>query len=182
MVLNIRIVLLHNVFYGQAGDSIQMNGGQACTIFGNSIYSPVGNGINFASLSTNGYFVANNYFSTVNQASKAAINNTSGTNTDIIRCIGNAYYNCTANTSGLGDTPLIFDNGSLASEAFIAPSASPPNFAVGPVAWNLAFPGAFEGTSTYRGYLAVGAVQPQTQPGLTGQIMRVTGQTIVVGN
>jgi hypothetical protein len=159
------MVAVRNVFYGQAGDSIKAAGAPT-TIVGNSIYAPLGNGVNVTSTSANGFLIANNYFSTVNQASKAAIMNSSGTNIDatILTCVANAYYNCTANTSGITEGFTIFDNGTLASEAFLAPTASPPNFAVGPVAWNLAFPGAFEGTSTYRGYLAVGAVQPNVVP------------------
>jgi hypothetical protein len=103
--------------------------------------------------------VSNCYFSTVNQASKAAINNTSGTNTDLIRSVANAYYNCTASTSGITDSFAIFDNGTLASEAFVNPGGSPPNFGILPIGQGIAFPGTFPGTSTYQGYLDVGAVQ-----------------------
>jgi hypothetical protein len=107
----------------------------------------------------------NCYFSTVNQASKAAINNTQGTNTDLITCIGNAFFNCTANITGITESFTIFDNGTLASEAFIDPVIA-HNFGVLPVGQGIGFPGKFEGTSAYQGYLDVGAVQHQAALGV----------------
>ncbi len=85
-------------------------------------YASLGNGINATGLLTVRSKVLNCYFSTINQASKAAIMNSSGTNTDMI-------------------VP-------------IAPLA-PPNYKL----VKLGFPGLFEGTNVYRGYLDGGATQ-----------------------
>lgn len=148
-------------FYNQSSDAIFVTGTTAL-ISNCSFYAPTGNGVNVASPAA-GIIVANCYFENVNQAAKAAINNTSGTNTNLIRCIGNSYYNCTANTSGLGDSPLIYDNGTLGSAGFVAPGSK--NFALNSVAKALGFPGLFENTSVYQGYLDPGAVQRQEPVG-----------------
>ncbi len=157
--------IISNVFYGQAGDAMQVNSGPL-TIAMNSVYSPTGNGINITTVNASGVLISNNYFSTVNQAAKAAINNTSGTNSDLIVCIANAYFACTANMSGITESFSILDNGTLASEAFVAPASQ--NFAVLAIAQGIAFPGKFSNTAVFRSYAAVGAVQPQaTIPGAT---------------
>lgn len=141
------------VLYGQAGDAI--NTSIAININGCSIYAPLGHGINFTAATNS--LVINNLFSTVNQASKAGIANTSGTNTNLIVCIANGYYNCTANRSGLTEDFTVFDRGTLASDPFAA--AASQNFALNPVAKALGFPDLFENTSLFQGYLDLGAVQ-----------------------
>ncbi len=149
--------LAHCIFDTQAGDTISVASGVSCAILNCGIYAPTGNGINFTGATIAKCYVINNYFSTVNQASKAAINNTSGTNTGLILCVGNAYFNCTANISGVTESFSIFDNGTLGSEAFRAPASQ--DFTMLPVGQNLGFPGLFENVSAYQGYLDVGAVQ-----------------------
>jgi hypothetical protein len=152
------LTIADTVMYGQAGDAIQATTA-AMTISGVLIYSPGGNGIVWSGTPSGMCVVANCYFSTVNQASKAAINNNSGTATNLIRCVANRYYNCTANVLGLGDSPLIFDGGSSSSEAFIAPASQ--NFAINPAVMGVGYPGKFENTAVFQGYLYPGAVQPQ---------------------
>lgn len=142
------------VFDSQAGDAISSFG--VTIVIGCSFYSPTGNGINFTSV-TGTQIVMNCYFENVNQASKSAINNTSGANTGQIYCIANAYFNCTATITGITETFSVFDNGTLASAGFIA--AASQNFGMLGVGQNLGFPGLFESTNTYRGFLDVGAVQ-----------------------
>lgn len=162
------------VFDTQAGDAISVGSTSSATIFNSSIYNPTGNGIAFNStLSSNGDVVASCYFENVNQASKAAVNNVSGTNSDLIRVIGNTYYNCTANTSGITESFAIFDNGTLASAGFAAPGSH--DFSVSTVAKGIGFPGAFENTSVYRGYLDPGAVQRQ-EPAASGMLQPNTFQ------
>ncbi len=141
------------VFDSQAGDAIQSS--TIVNAFGCSFYAPVGNGINLTAVASS--IIANCYFENVNQAAKAAINNTSGTNTDQMKCVANTYFNCTATILGLGDFPAIFDNGTLGSAGFVAPTSQ--NFALVPSAWGLAYPGLFELTNVYRGYLDNGAAQ-----------------------
>ncbi len=145
------------IFDSQAGDAITHNATGPTAIINCGFYAPLGNGINITTLPTNGLSIANNYFSTVNQASKSAINNTSGANSDNMICVGNAYFNCTATITGITETFALFDNGTLASEAFKAPASQ--DFTMLPVGWNIGFPGKFCNTSVFRGYLDVGAVQ-----------------------
>ncbi len=151
------VTLFGNVLYGQAGDAAKFTGGTSHSLINNSVYSPVGNGFNFTAIPSSGAVIINNYFSTVNQAAKSAINNTTGTNTDLILCIANAYFNCTANITGVTENFSILDNGTLASEAFKTPASQ--DFTLLPVGWGIGYPGKFENTSAFRGYLDVGAVQ-----------------------
>ncbi len=146
-----------NIFDSQAGDAISVVSGVSCTIINCGIYAPTGNGVNFTGATIAKCYVINCYFSTVNQASKAAINNTSGTNSDLILCVGNAYFNCTATLSGITESFAVFDNGTLGSEAFVAPASQ--NFALLPIGQGLGFPGLFENISAYQGYLDISAVQ-----------------------
>jgi hypothetical protein len=160
--------IVNSVFDSQAGDAILAGSLASVTLMNCSIYNPVGNGVAFnASISTNGNFLANCYFENVNQAGKAAVNNLSGTNSDLIRCVGNAYYNCTVNRSGITEDFTVFEIGTLASAAFSAPGSQ--DFSVGTVAKAIGFPGAFENTSVYRSYLDVGAVQRQ-EPAAAGMV------------
>ena len=171
---------IHNcVFDSCVGDGIKLNTTEGA-VRNCSFYNCGGNGITCASTpGTSGeVLIANNYFSTITTAAKAGINNTSGTNTFMIRCVANAFFNCTANYSGLQETFVIFDNGTLASEAFRNPSGH--DFMILSPGYSLGFPGGFENTALYQGTLDVGAVQHQS--GGLGQIMRVWGQNLVVGN
>jgi hypothetical protein len=138
-------------------DAIKIAGNGIGNITNCTINAPGGNGVSVTTAPSNAMSIANCVFRNVNVAAKAAINNTSGTNTDLIRCIANSYYNCTSNTSGLGDTPLVNDQGTLASDPIQSPST---NFALNSVAFNLAYPGIFPKFSAFQGYLSPGAVQP----------------------
>ncbi len=144
------------MFDSQAGDAISVGSSINAIIFNCGVYAPTGNGISFTGTIVKST-VTNCYFSTVNQAAKAAINNTTGTNTDRITCTGNTFFNCTANYTGLTENFTIFDNGTLGSEAFVAPASQ--NFTLLPVGQGLGFPGLFENVSAYQGYLDPGAVQ-----------------------
>jgi hypothetical protein len=160
------------VFDSQASDAIQATTG-ALTVVNCSIYSPAGNGINWTGAPGACSMVVNCYFDSVSTAAKAAIMNSSGTNTGNITCVGNAYYNCTANTSGLGDFPLIFDNGTLSGSAFVAPASQ--NFSINTLGASIGFPGSFETTSAYQGYIDIGAVQ--RAPGGGSNITVARGDT-----
>jgi hypothetical protein len=65
----------------------------------------------------------------------------------------------------------------LASQGFVAPTSQ--NFAVNAVAQGIAYPGGFEDTTVYTGYLDVGAVQHQNVAGPTGHVMMIRGDRIV---
>jgi hypothetical protein len=158
-------VIAFCVFDSQAGDAITHSvASNLLSVINCSFYSPAGNGINMTTASV--LAVINCYFENVNQASKAAIMNSSGTNSNLITAVANTYYNCTANTSGFGDSPLIFDNGTLGSAGFVAPGSQ--NFALNASAWDLAFPGKFENTAVYQSGLSNGAAQPSPGGGPFG--------------
>ncbi len=155
--------ILNCVFNAQQGDAISFSTGMA-VIVGNTIYAPTGNGILWSGTPSAQATVMNNIFHTVNQASKAAINNNSGASTHLIACIGNAYYNCTANTLNIPGSSIIFDAGTLANDPL--PNAASANFTLDPSAWWQAFPGktnSFENISAYTGFMSPGAVQPAAQ-------------------
>jgi hypothetical protein len=156
------------IFTGQAGDSATVSTG-ALTINGNTIYNTNGNGINLTS--TGVVYAKNNYFEGI-PSGKAAINNTSGTNTGNITAVANSYYNVAATILGTGDFPAIFDNGVLASSGLT--NASGGNFTPTSVLYGLGFPGKFLGTTAYQGYLDGGAVQHRSG-GPPGLIMMVRG-------
>jgi hypothetical protein len=165
-------ILINCVCDSCGGDAIKVSNAQ-CTIVGCSIYAPTGHGINVTTVATNGVLIANCYFDSVNGAGKFAITNSSGTNTDVIIAVANAYFNCTGNTNGIGDFPLIFDNGTLVTSAFVAPASQ--NFMIKANAYALGYPGTIEKLSpSNTGYLDIGALQHQG--GGMGQIMRVAGQ------
>jgi hypothetical protein len=166
-------VLSGVVIDSPAGDGIKIGG--SAWIESCSIYNPTGNGINIATVSGNGVMIANCYISTVTQASKYGINNTTGTNTLLIRCVGNAFFNCSnGNTNGLTETFLMLDNGTLGSEGFQTPGSQ--DFSMKLVGQAIGSPGGFENVSLYKSYTDVGALQHLATGGPTGQIMRVTGQ------
>jgi hypothetical protein len=152
---NVPTTILGCILDSQGSDAIKTT--SQLTAIGNSIYTPTGHGINIATVSSTGCVIMSNYFSTVNQASKAAIANTSGTNSEQIRAIANGYFNCTANRSGITEDFTIFDRGTLASEAFNNPANG--DFSFKPIGQRLGYPDLFETISFYRSYLDLGALQ-----------------------
>jgi hypothetical protein len=162
---SIGIICNSCIFYGQSGDSISISGGYGCFIANCSFYAPGANGINISGTfgAVIPLVIANCYFEAITTVGKAAIMNSSGTNTPLLVPINNAYYNCTANISGVTDSFAIFDQGSLASAGFV--SGSTGNFAPATVLQNIGFPGGFETLSAFKGYMTPGAVQPQNTGG-----------------
>lgn len=136
-----------------AGDAITSTGPNI-DLLNSTIYSPLGNGINFISGFGN-CSVVNCYFDSVNQAAKTAITNTSGTATDTIRVAGNTYYNCTATTAGLGDFPTFSDT-TVASSLLTNPGSL--NFSIKPLGWGIGFPAYFANLTAFRSFTDPGAV------------------------
>ncbi len=155
------------IFYGQAGDCISSNNNMQ--VIECSFYAPLGNAINITS-GGSGTVVGNCYFSTVNQASKAAINNTTGTNIENPSFYGNAFFNNTANYSGFQEAYQFVDNGTLASEAFTTPGSQ--DFSIVNAFRALGWPGQFEHFSTSTGRVDFGAVQ---STGVTSASGIITG-------
>ena len=150
--------LEHSIIAGQAGDGVAFSTSgtkvQRCSFYGCD-----GNGINITSTPTSGGLVSGCYFESINTAEKAAINNTSGTDTDLVKCIGNAFYDCTANYSGITESFAILDGGTLASAAMTNPGSGDYTVDVSVAA--VAFPGAMENLASSIGYSCVGALQPE---------------------
>jgi hypothetical protein len=157
-------VVTNNLFIGQGTDSITVSSGELFAI-GNTFYNTNGNGINLTSTGT--VYAKNNYFEGM-PGGKAAINNTSGTNTGSITAVANSYYNVGSTVLGVGDFSLVFDNGVLASSGLT--NASGGNFTPTSVLYALGFPGKFLG-QTYQSYHDGGAVQHQASGG--GYIFQV---------
>ncbi len=113
--------ILNTVVDSPATDAVST--AVSTNIYGLTAYagSATGNGINFTTVTVS--VVMDSYFEGFTGGSKAAINNTSGTNTDIIRVIGCAYFNNTATVSGLGDYPEFFSAGTLASSGLNTPGS-----------------------------------------------------------
>jgi hypothetical protein len=151
------------IFDSQSGDGVTIGSTAATEIQNCSFYNQGGNGINITTVSDT--LIKNCYFEKITTASKAAINNTSGGASAIIRCVGNAYYDCTANTSGLGDTPVYFDKGTLGSAGFVA--ASSQNFAPAAVLKGIGFPLNFPNLPAFENAACVGAVEAGSGGGAT---------------
>lgn len=162
------VISVNDCIFDQCGgDAIQATT-SPLTVAGCSFYAPLGNGINWTGTPSSVAMILNNYFENVNQAGKAAIANSSGTVSNLIRRVSNAYFNCTTNTSGMGDIPGIFSDGTLPTSAFVAPGSG--NFGVDSDAQSIGFPGTvngFEHLPTTQGYMSFGAVQPQAGGGAT---------------
>lgn len=92
--------------------------------------------------------------------STAGINNTSGTNTNQIVRIGNAFWNCGSQELGFGDSPS-FDAVSEVANPLTSPTDMTP--IAGALSLGAAG-GLFEGES-YTNYLDIGAVQRQSSGG-----------------
>jgi hypothetical protein len=151
-----------NVFDAIGGDAMSFTTGYG-NVLGNSVYAPLGHGLTWSSTPSGGCHVANNHFENVNQASKAAINNGSGTASGLIRPVGNSYYQCTSNVAGQGDNPNIFDVGTLAGSGFV--NAAGHDFTPSALLLAKGFPGQFENISAFRGYMNPGALQSQASSG-----------------
>jgi hypothetical protein len=151
------------VFDSNAGDAVVAGASSVpFWAFNCSIYSPTGNGFNITG-SVAQTVIMNCYVESASSASKAAYNNTSGAGTCMIRLIGNASYNCTAATSGMGDFPLFFDNGVLASSGFTTPASQ--IFTPTSVLQNIAFPANLPTFSSDASYGSGGALQAKSGGG-----------------
>lgn len=162
------ITMAFCIFDGPAGDAMQLSTGYG-TFINNSVYNPGGHGITWTGTPANNCNVINNHFESVAGASKNAINNGSGTNTNLIKAIRNSYYNCTGTVNGLGDSPLIFDYGVLPSQGFLNPAGH--DFTPTAALQATSSPGTFETISAFQNYLCNGAVQPAPGGGPVGGYM-----------
>lgn len=113
-----------------------------------------GDGIRFDVLPTSFCVVMNSLFASI---TGTAINNNTGTNTNVVSRIGNAFYGNGANEAGFGDSPSLQE----VTEAS-DPHTSSTNLSLVSGASSKAGgqPGLFENES-YTSYLDVGAVQRQ---------------------
>ena len=146
----------HNcTFYGAAVagiDGIRCTNGSAAIVVSNCIFSEYG-----------GY----------------GVNQSSGTNCNCAQLTNNAYYNCTGGqTNGITEAQQ-FGAVALSGDPFVNKSSGDFDLnGTGGGAKEAGFPGVFPGVASTRGYLSIGASQPQssssgggfvpTLPGLTG--------------
>jgi hypothetical protein len=163
---NINCHFLFCVFANQGADCISTSTGYGMAV-NCTFYSPGGNGILITGTPVKQWDIINCHFSDVNQAAKAGINIT-GSSPNMVRAINNSYFNCTANTAGFGDIPLPFDVGTLGSAGLTAPGSG--DFSATTALKAIGFPGLFENTAVYRGYLDNGAVQRQ-EPASGGAVV-----------
>ncbi len=159
------------LFYGQTGDGINIS--TTLRMTETTMYGQGGNGVNF--ITTVAGTIANCYFEGITTAAKAAVNNTSGTNSQSLVLISNAFFNNTANYSGFQEPLQFQDNGTLASSALTNPGSQ--DFSLKSAYFGLGYPGQYEAFAASRGYANFGALNPQTGGGVPGRIMQVSGQS-----
>lgn len=146
-----------NLFLNQADDAIQIASATGLQSFDqNTFYNIGGNGINIIAI-TVGIVASNNLFVNLTGASKACINNTSGTNTDLITITGNSYFNVTNTYAGITENFTINDNTVLTTNPLkrVASGDYTPFYP----ATNSSLPNYFETLSIFRSYTDPGAVQ-----------------------
>jgi hypothetical protein len=142
----------YTVFDAIGGDAMNCSTGGIAALHC-SFYAPTGNAILFTGNVRP--TILNCHFENVNQASKAGVNNTSGTNIGGMY-VGNSFYNCTANYSGITENFIVFDNGTLGGSGFNAPASH--DFTATTYLKAIAFPGALENIGL-TGYNDTGALQ-----------------------
>lgn len=166
--------ILNCILTGSGGDAI--NTLQPIHVNNCSIYAPAGHGVSLSAAAfLNGCTISNCHFENVNQASKFAISNISGTNTNFVRRVGNSYFNCTGYENGFGDSPAIFDNGLLAGSGFV--NAAGGDFRPSALLVAKGFPGGFENV-TLDGKLSPGAIQAAATGG-GGGVSNLVGGGLV---
>jgi hypothetical protein len=162
------------VFDSQGSDAVSMTGyGNIKVIVNCSFYAPGGHGVAIGTTNRH-IIVANCHFENVTGAGKNAINMS---NPYGVLAVANSYYNCTGTIGGIGDWPNQYDNGTLASSGFSAPGSH--NFTPNAVLKAIGFPGKFQNTSLYQGYVDNGAVQRQEPAATTTVIGPFGGGTLI---
>jgi len=142
------------------------------TIVNCSIYDVDGHGIEFSgSISSALLTVANCHFEGCNQSGKAGIANTSGGNLYSAHLVGNSYRDCTSNTSGITESFLLADNGTVGGSGYTDPTNN--DFNATTYLKGIGFPGQFEYRSGNVGYFDTGAVQ-RVEPA-AGGLLRSPG-------
>lgn len=145
---------------GSAGDAITV--GSSASVTNCSVYGPGGHGINVTSANSSGCHISNCHLGNCNQASKAGIANTSGTDAILVHSVNNSFYNCTSNTSGITESFAIFDKGTLAGSGYT--NAAGRDFTASTYLKAIGYPGVIE-NETETGYLDNGALQRQEPAG-----------------
>jgi len=166
----IRATVAFCTLLDQGDNGIINNAGSRINILNNSIYSPVSDGIEFATTITAMAFVANNIFS---ECGVYGINNSTGANTANVARLHNDFYaSGTANENGFGDFPSLSEQAESSSPFTSSTDMTIPN-SRNAIANGL--PGLFENQS-YTSYLDIGAVQ-RVEPSGGGGLIRHPGMT-----
>lgn len=153
-------IVVGNVMDNNGGHGLLANtAGVRLLILSNSIYSPGTDGIRVSAIPTL-CLVANNIF----EGCAVGINNSTGTNMNLISRHHNAFYNSgTSNEAGFGDAPAFNEIQEVASPFT---NAAGHDFSLLSTSLSRAagMPGLFESQS-YTSYLDIGAVQRQEPAG-----------------
>lgn len=156
------ILVKNCIFDSQVGDCITMTTG-GMDIIGNTFYGGTGHAISTTGTLAGSVLLDSNYCEGF-AAAKFFYTNTTGTNTNLVRAVANTFYNMPGGTyNGMGDSPLIYDNGTLGASGLTAPGSH--NFTPTSALRSLGYPGKFETVSAYRSYTEAGAVQEQVTAG-----------------
>lgn len=159
-------------FDGQAGDMVRVTGGGArvflllCTG-----YNATSDALEVTAGGQNLYYIAHNLFSVVGGY---GINNSSGTNSNNIRRLGNSFYSITSGqANGLGDAPALAPQ-TESSQPLTNPGSQDFSLLAAALAKGLGLPGGYENL-TDRSYLDAGAVQRQEAGGGLLKVGAMTG-------
>jgi hypothetical protein len=151
------------VFDSQVTTAVGMSSNTPVKVLNCSMYNTV-NGVLATSLAS-GHSIEDCIFHTCT----TAINNNTGTNTNLLFRRGNSYYNCGTTEAGVGDSP-VFEERTETSDPFV--NAAGDDFSLVGSALSRwpgsgALPAAYQ-NQTYRSFLDRGALQRKDIPFLLG--------------
>lgn len=130
------------------------------SIISNTFYSVGTDGIRLAALPSFAIISHN----LITHSGGYGINNSTGTNTNVISRLGNVFYsNTSGNETGFGDSPSLGE-GTESTTPYTNAGSGDLSLVTGAVSKGRGLPGAFENQS-YTSYLDTGAVQRQESGG-----------------
>lgn len=148
------LTLVGNILQGPTSFGLNVSAApNVLMVYGNLFYGCGSDGLRLASLPTNGSIISNNIFA---NNGGWGLNNSSGTNTNVVHRFNNAYYNNTSgDENGFGDSPDF-----MRIDETVSPFVTPgTDFTLLPKALALnAGMGTFENT-TLQSFLDIGPMQ-----------------------
>lgn len=159
-----------NVFRSVGGDGIQVTSGTIATflVLNNTFYGSGSDGVEFVVIPTQIAAIIGNIFA---NNGGYGINNSSGTNTNIVMRAYNSYYSNTSGTeSGFGDSPS-YNDVTESGSPFTNAGSGDLTLISAALSKAAGIPGLFENES-YSSYLDIGAIQRQEAGGAVGYRIR----------